>query len=539
MSKRLQHLIDAAIAQGILTRDTAPQHAARPWPVVLMTGLGAWLAAVPLLGVLFMIFGSALETGVLCYVFGAAFLFGSVRVLRSNTVSPFVEQLGLPVLLVGGALLVFGLFRDMPYIAAEALLLAMIIGMAWLVPQHWLRVLLGALAAATFIVMNTSHQSSSQFDIWGGAQLALLAWLIAVFFADSHAPSRQHAHRMIVLETMSNGWILLTLAALVYDSGSTFLSPAALGHAHGATESDASYSMVKACSAVMTMAGAGWLSQRWPVLRAPRYAAAAAILTILSWLVPGLGAALLALAACVGSGRWRLAVASAVAAGWIIGTFYYQLDVSLARKAAIMIGMGAAFGLIAWLSRATRVPHAADTAAVPAVVPGVVPAAVPAVLTTTRGQRAGIVATLALTLVVANGAIWQKEALISNGRPIFIALAPADPRSLMQGDYMALNFRLPAVENLRTARHARVIAHVDSRGVAVMQGLATDRALAADEIVIELLQTRSGLRPATDAWYFKEGEAQRWSRAQYGEFRIDDHGRALLVNLRGPDLEPL
>ena len=141
--------------------------------------------------------------------------------------------------------------------------------------------------------------------------------------------------------------------------------------------------------------------------------------------------------------------------------------------------------------------------------------------------------------MVANGAIWQKQALISSGRPIFIALAPADPRSLMQGDYMTLNFQLPAVENLRTARRAQVIAKVDERGVAVMQGLATGQALAADEIVIELLQTGSGLRPATDAWYFKEGEAQRWSGAKYGEFRIDGKGRALLVNLRGPDLEPL
>ena len=536
MSKRLQHLIDTATAQGILPRDTAPKAAARPWPVVLMTGLGAWLAAVPLLAVLFMLFGSALETGVLCYVFGAGFVFGAVRVLRSNTVSPFVEQLGLPVLLVGGMLLVFGLLRDMPYIAAEGLLLVIVIGTAWLVPQHWLRVLFGALAGAIFIVMNTPHQSSGQFHLWAGIQWALVLWLIAVFLADSHAPSRRHAHTMIVLETMSNGWILLTLAALAYDSGSTFLAPAALGHVRdaGAT-ADSSYSMVKALSAVMAVAGAGWLGHRWTVLRAPRYAAAAAILAILSWLVPGLGVALLALAVCVGSGRWRLAVASAVAAGWIIGTFYYQLDVTLASKAAIMVGMGAAFGVIAWLGRpvSQTVSQSADVP--PIAAPGVGSP----VSTTTRPQLAGIVATLLLTLVVANGAIWQKQALISSGRPIFIALAPADPRSLMQGDYMTLNFQLPAVENLRTARRAQVIAKVDERGVAVMQGLATGQALAADEIVIELLQTGSGLRPATDAWYFKEGEAQRWSGAKYGEFRIDDKGRALLVNLRGADLGPL
>jgi uncharacterized membrane-anchored protein len=84
-----------------------------------------------------------------------------------------------------------------------------------------------------------------------------------------------------------------------------------------------------------------------------------------------------------------------------------------------------------------------------------------------------------------------------------------------------------------------VIAKIDDRGVAVMQGLAVERSLAPDEILIELVQTGSGLRPATNAWYFKEGEAPRWSQAKYGEFRIDDKGRALLVNLRGPNLEQL
>ena len=517
MSKRLHALIQAATARGILPPDTAPKETARPWPVILMTAFGAWLAAVPLLGVLFMIFGDALDRGVLCYVFGGVFLYSAVHVLRSRTVSPFVEQLGLPVLLVGGALLVYGLFRDLPYLAAEALLLLVIIGTAWLVPQHWLRVLLGALAATVFI-------------LWGGTLIALVLWLIVTYIADTHAPSGQSARKMILLEAMSNGWILLTLAALVYDSGATFLSPATLGHLHDASEVVGQrYTLAKVVSGLLAIAGAAWLGRCWPALRAPRYTAAAAILALMSWLIPGLGAALLALSACVGSGRWRLAVASAIAASWIVGTFYYQLDVSLATKAAIMAAMGGAFGVIACLSWNAGARDAPATS-VPTPLPAITPA-----------QRAGIAASLLLTLVVSNGAIWQKEALISSGRPVFIELAPVDPRSLMQGDYMALNFQMPALdrEDIATLRRAMVIAKVDGRGVAVMQGLAGDRSLAPDEILIELVQTGSGLRPATNAWYFKEGEAPRWSRAKYGEFRIDDKGRALLVNLRGPALEKL
>ena len=49
-----------------------------------------------------------------------------------------------------------------------------------------------------------------------------------------------------------------------------------------------------------------------------------------------------------------------------------------------------------------------------------------------------------LVLGIANFAIWQKEDVLANGRTILLELAPVDPRSLMQGDYMALRFRLAA-----------------------------------------------------------------------------------------------
>jgi uncharacterized membrane-anchored protein len=43
----------------------------------------------------------------------------------------------------------------------------------------------------------------------------------------------------------------------------------------------------------------------------------------------------------------------------------------------------------------------------------------------------------------------------------------------------------------------------------------------------------------TDAWFFKEGEAQRWEKARFGEFRVLPDGRALLVGMRDENLVPL
>ena len=65
------------------------------------------------------------------------------------------------------------------------------------------------------------------------------------------------------------------------------------------------------------------------------------------------------------------------------------------------------------------------------------------------------------------------------------------------------------------------------------------RAQSTDELAIELTPKDGRWTVVTDAWFFAEGQAARWAKAKYGEFRVDGRGQALLVGLRGPQLEPL
>lgn len=527
--QRLKDLIQSASARGLLPPDAAPEDVTRPWPVVLMSGLGAWLAVLPLIVVMFMIFGDALEKGLLTYFLGCVFLYAAVGVLRRRGTSDFVAQLGLPAMLVGGALLAFGLYRDMPYVPAGALLTLIIVAVTWLVPHNWLRVLLGALACSTFILTMSGHERfESTPPIWNGVHLALLVWLGALVLVDTKRVAGPQADRLIAVESASTGWCALALLALAISSGPTFMIGASLGPWRGTGIASALLDdpMRKAVSLGLAIGGAAWIAYRWPTLRHAHMLLAATMLAALSWLIPTLGGTLLVLALCIAGGRWRLAVAGASAAAWVIGTFYYQLNFPLATKAVFMTCMGGAFGLLAWLS--WRRQHAAAPAT-------------SAIASDGRWQQAGIAVSLTLILVVANSAIWQKEKLISTGRPVFIALAPVDPRSLMQGDYMALNFQLPELDDadLAPSRRVKVVARIDAKGIAVMRGIEAGKPLAQDEILIELLRTGRGLRPASDAWYFKEGEADRWTKAKFGEFRIDADGRALLVDLRGPDMEKL
>jgi len=47
-----------------------------------------------------------------------------------------------------------------------------------------------------------------------------------------------------------------------------------------------------------------------------------------------------------------------------------------------------------------------------------------------------------MLLLVVNWSIFERERILKNGQLVILELAPIDPRSLMQGDYMALRFKI-------------------------------------------------------------------------------------------------
>ena len=59
-----------------------------------------------------------------------------------------------------------------------------------------------------------------------------------------------------------------------------------------------------------------------------------------------------------------------------------------------------------------------------------------------KKYRIVLAANLILVLAFFAFSVVQKETLISKGTEVLLRLAPVDPRSLMQGDYMALNYQI-------------------------------------------------------------------------------------------------
>ena len=552
LSASLEKVLQAARQQGLLPAHAqAPEDASRPWPVVLLTALGAWLAALPLLGVVGMLLGDLMNRSVGPYLVAALLITGAVVVLRSRGVALFVEQLALPVLLVGAGALGFGLFRDAGVGGGAAFLggVALAVGLA--VPAAWLRVLLGAAVAVLWALAFTPHRwglwhAESLQAWWVSWHLLLLAWLGAHGWLQ-----RGHGGRAApALESLAAGAGLALLVGLAGWSGMTFLVGGVLGGGPVAeigrelgwrSATSAGWIGMQALSALLAAVGGGVALRRWPGLRQPPYLGAAGVLVALAALMPSLGATLLLLVQTVTSGRRRLAVAAAVAAAWIVGAFYYQLAWPLGSKALVLVAAGALLALLAGWVMAKRRGSGQGVGAAAAVTPD--PSDGPAV-NAARWARAGIALSLIAILTVANLGIRDKEALIHHGQPVFVELAPVDPRSLMQGDFMRLNFNIPGEPAERRAGLLRrerphVVAVRDERGVARLLRIADGQPLAAGEMHIELTPKDGHWILVSDAWFFAEGQAQRWEKARYGEFRVDADGRALLVGLRGAALEAL
>jgi uncharacterized membrane-anchored protein len=167
-------------------------------------------------------------------------------------------------------------------------------------------------------------------------------------------------------------------------------------------------------------------------------------------------------------------------------------------------------------------------------------------------------------LCLANFSIWQKEQHIDEGKPLFLELAPKDPRSLMQGDYMNLNFAVArAVQNQLepslSDQEGWVILDVDSEqrghfkhivkpstseastseaGTLETSTLETSTA-KPNQLAIQYKVRNYQLVLTPNAYFFEEGLAKRFDAARYGEFRVNADGGLLLVGLWDNKLQPI
>lgn len=155
-------------------------------------------------------------------------------------------------------------------------------------------------------------------------------------------------------------------------------------------------------------------------------------------------------------------------------------------------------------------------------------------------MRTKIIIVLAFfVLAILNYGIYEKEQIKKKGEIIFLKLAPADPRSLIQGDYMRFGYTIES-EILSEARdnHQKrgyVVVRPDKNNVGQFVRIYQNEKLAADEKLFRYYNQIYSIRIVPDSFLFQEGQAKFYQEAKYGIFKFSGQKDYLLVGLANAD----
>ena len=151
-----------------------------------------------------------------------------------------------------------------------------------------------------------------------------------------------------------------------------------------------------------------------------------------------------------------------------------------------------------------------------------------------------ILVNLPLLLGYFNFSIFEKEKTLKNGQLILLKLAPVDPRSLMQGDYMTLRYEISEgtdVKNL--SKRGYCVVKLNQYNVAEKVRFQKEqKPLNAGEFLIRYSASDSwNVNIGAESYFFQEGEAEKFEKAKYGGLKTDDKGNSVLIGLYNENLK--
>lgn len=144
-----------------------------------------------------------------------------------------------------------------------------------------------------------------------------------------------------------------------------------------------------------------------------------------------------------------------------------------------------------------------------------------------------ILLNLVLIFLYFTFAVMNKEKLLSDGRLVLLRLAPVDPRSLMQGDYMRLRYEISqdlAYDSI--PKRGYCVVRLGPDRVAERVRMQKNREpLNTGEILVEYTINNWSINVGAESYFFQEGHSTKYSKAQYGGIMVDGEGNSLLVGL--------
>lgn len=506
------------------------------WYVRVMQGFAGWLSALFLLGFLGFGFAGFFDNGAALLIMGLIINASTIKFFKSKPDSDFFEQLVLVFSLTGQILVAVGLFVLFEFKSHHWLVLIAVyqLILVWAVPHYLHRFLSTWFAIiAAFWGLDFLWYSGL-----GGAALSVLfvwLWLDKVGWESEKEFYEPVAYAV-------------ALALLQFNMPGAY---GGLGSVFGLRYGEPSWLMLHGYHIatvlnsavlfffiyrVMQEQGVGYQSTTGKLL-----ILAAVLMLFLAMPVIGLSSAVLVL--LVGFTRQNkiLMVLGVLSLLGFVSWYYYSLNTTLLNKSLILMVMGLVLLVAYFMVR--KIYQAKGLAGHKRVNSSN--------LSLWQKFAAGL--TLMMVMVGVNHAISEKESLLEEGQSVFLELAPVDPRSLMQGDYMRLRFdmankirnQIQALEIeqqqmntiLKTHNEGFVWVQVDEKGVGRFHSLEETK---TKELVKMQYRIRKGrVQFATNAFFFQEGDAKLFDQAKYGEFKVSIDGELLLKAMYDVDLKLL
>jgi len=155
---------------------------------------------------------------------------------------------------------------------------------------------------------------------------------------------------------------------------------------------------------------------------------------------------------------------------------------------------------------------------------------------------------LALVLSSTLALVVQKERVLTTGQLVLLELAPVDPRSLMQGDYMRLDYAITRergwvdirAPDTSPSRDGNLVLKLDEHGVGHFVRIdSPDTPLAPGEFKLRYRLRGGWARLGAESFFFQEGHGHRFARARYAELRVAPSGASVLAGLRDANRAPI